>query len=711
MAKQNQSESVVTWQKLAEAECASLAKPRTDGVEIKPLYTKADLPTDPEGMPGLPPFTRGVRASMYVGKPWTIRQYAGFSTVEETNAFFRRALASGQTGLSVAFDLATHRGYDSDHPRVAADVGKAGVAVCSVEDMKRLFAGIDLGAVSVSMTMNGAVLPIMAAYILATEEQGVSAGQLTGTLQNDILKEFLVRNTYIYPPEASLRITTDIIAYCNANLPKFNPISISGYHLHEAGASAVQELAFTLADGIEYVRAALSHGLSAETFAPRLSFFFGIGMDFFTEIAKLRAARQLWATLLTDYFNVTEPKALALRMHCQTSGVSLAEQDPLNNITRTAYEALAAILGGTQSLHTNSYDEALALPSDTAARIARNTQLILAEETNITKVIDPLGGSYYIESLTAQLVQQARALIEKIETEGGMLKAIENGWIQDAIQTSAAQRQARLDNGTDVVIGVNKYRLDAEQRVETREVDNAAVRAQQIARLAELRKTRNEKEVTAALAALSAGAKGKENLLDLAIRAMRARATVGEVSAALETIFSRYQAPVRTLRGIYAAARRDDARFAQVKDQVSAKAPRLLILKLGQDGHDRGAKVVAAAFHDLGFQVELGPLFETPAEGAIRVREQGARIVGLSSLAGAHKDLVPQFMTELNRLDLTDVIVVVGGVIPPQDYAALFEAGVAAIYGPGTDLLTAAEELLGLLDKRNEPPASRSKKI
>ena len=687
----------------------SLHQQTHDQIEIKPIYLADDVAAAArEELPGQAPFTRGVRATMYVGKPWTIRQYAGFSTVEETNAFFRSALAAGQTGLSVAFDLATHRGYDSDHPRAAADVGKAGVAVDSVDDMQRLFDGIDLGKVSVSMTMNGAVLPIMAGYIVAAQEQGVSAQQLTGTLQNDILKEFLVRNTYIYPPAPSLRITTDIIAYCSTHLPRFNPVSISGYHMHEAGASPVQELAFTLADGLAYVKAAQQSGLTVEQFAPRLSFFFAIGMNFFMEVAKLRAARQLWASCLKDKFGVTDPKALMLRTHCQTSGVSLTEQDPLNNITRTAIEALAAVLGGTQSLHTNSYDEALALPSDTAARIARNTQLILAEETGVTQVVDPLGGSYYIETLTAELVSKARALIEKIEADGGMVKAVEHGWVQEEIQRSAAQRQARVDTGADVIVGVNKYRLENETRVETREVDNARVRSQQCERLLALRQSRDEKAVQQALANLILAAQGSGNLLELTIVAMRARATVGEVSAALEQVFSRHRAIARTLKGVYAAARHNDAEFLRVKELVSVQAPRLLILKLGQDGHDRGAKIIASAFGDLGFNVTLGPLFDSPAEGVQRVRDQQARIVGISTLAGAHKDLVPEFIRQLHAAGHHDVIVVVGGVVPPQDYAALFEAGVAAIYGPGTQLTAAAEELIGLINKRNAPPASRS---
>ena len=710
MPKPSQPEA---WVQLATRELEgqspdSLSVVTPDGLRLSPLYGADDVSGKADELPGMAPFARGIRATMYTKRPWTIRQYAGFSTVEETNAFFRTALAGGQMGLSVAFDLATHRGYDSDHPRAAADVGKAGVAIDTVEDMKDLFAGIDLGKVSVSMTMNGAVLPIMAAYIVAAEEQGVQPAQLSGTLQNDILKEFLVRNTYIYPPAPSLRITTDIIAYCSGHLPKFNPISISGYHMHEAGASAVQELAFTLADGLAYIDAAKASGLKVEAFAPRLSFFFAIGMDLFMEAAKLRAARVLWAQLLQQRYGVSDPKALMLRTHCQTSGVSLTEQDPLNNIVRTTIEALAAVLGGTQSLHTNSYDEALALPSDTAARIARNTQLIIAEESGITRTVDPLGGSYYVESLTQQLVDAALKLIEKVDASGGMAKAVEDGWVQADIQKTAAEKQARIDTGEQVIIGVNKYRLENEAKHEVRVVDNAAVRARQLESLRKVRAVRDEKMVQQALAALAEGAKGNGNLLALAIPAIRARATVGEVSAALEAVFTRHRAIARTLSGVYGGARKADPEFARVKQVIEAAgAPKLCILKLGQDGHDRGAKVIAAAFGDLGYQVELGPLFDTPQEAAHRVVTSGARVAGLSTLAGAHLALVPEFMKELKAQGGQEVIVVVGGVVPPQDYEPLFNCGISAIYGPGTSITAAAEEIAGLLSRRNEPPRSR----
>lgn len=706
------------WEKLAIGErdgapAQELIWATPEGIPLKPLYTEADAPeAAAEALPGVFPFTRGVRATMYTGKPWTIRQYAGFSTVEDTNAFFRKALSAGQTGLSVAFDLATHRGYDSDHPRAEADVGKAGVAVDTVEDMKRLFEGIDLGKVSVSMTMNGAVLPIMAAYIVAGEEQGVPLAQLSGTLQNDILKEFLVRNTYIYPPKPSLRIVSDIIAYTAQHLPKFNPVSISGYHMQEAGASAVEELAFTLADGLAYVEAAKASGLTIEKFAPRLSFFFAIGMNFFMEVAKLRAARLLWAKLLRERYGVTDPRALMLRTHCQTSGVSLTEQDPLNNITRTAYEALAAVLGGTQSLHTNSYDEALALPSETSSRIARNTQLILAEETGVTKVVDPLGGSYYVEALTTELAAAAEALIAEVDAKGGMVAAVESGWVQTRIQESAAKRQARVDRGEDVIIGVNKHRLESEAAVAVLEVDNLKVKTQQITRMHEVRAKRDERAVQQALANLTAAASSATaNLLDAAIPAMRARATVGEVSAALEVVFTRHKAIARTLSGVYAGVRGNDPEFTRVKTAIAARVekPRLTIIKLGQDGHDRGAKVVASAFGDLGFDVLLGPLFDTPDEAVARVLESRAQVVGISTLAGAHKDLVPLFISKLREAGASDVLVVVGGVVPPQDYQALFDAGVVAIYGPGTNIPVAADELLGLLDGRNEPPRSRGK--
>jgi methylmalonyl-CoA mutase len=706
------------WKDMVAAERGTaspegLIWPSPEGIGVKALYTSTDLPPgQTDSLPGQFPFTRGIRATMYTGKPWTIRQYAGFSTVEDTNAFFRKALAAGQTGLSVAFDLATHRGYDSDHPRAIADVGKAGVAVDTVEDMKRLFDGIDLGKVSVSMTMNGAVLPVMAAYIVAAEEQGVDPAHLSGTLQNDILKEFLVRNTYIYPPAPSLRIVADIMAYTAQHLPKFNPVSISGYHMQEAGASAVEELAFTLADGLAYIEAAKAGGLSIEKFAPRLSFFFAVGMNFFMEIAKLRAARLLWAKVLNSRYGVTDPRALMLRTHCQTSGVSLTEQDPLNNITRTAYEALAAVLGGTQSLHTNSYDEALALPSETSSRIARNTQLILAEETFVTKVVDPLGGSYYVEALTAELAEAAEALITKVDQKGGMKAAIESGWVQTRIEESATRRQARVDRGEDIIIGVNQHQPEAEAPVIVREVDSLKVRTQQIERMRTVRAKRDERAVQQALANLTAAAQSKTlNLLEATLPAMRARATVGEVSAALEVVFTRHKAIARTLSGVYAGARGHDPEFARVKAAVAALAqkPRLSIVKLGQDGHDRGAKVVASAFGDLGFAVKLGPLFDSPEEAVARVLQEKAQIAGLSTLAGAHKDLVLDFITKLRAAGGHDVLVVVGGVIPPQDYQTLFEAGVVAIYGPGTNIPVAAEELLGLLAGRNEPPHSRTR--
>lgn len=701
-----------TWlqlvQKELEGSALDLTVTTADGLALSPLYVAADVKGNDPALPGTVPFTRGVRATMYTRRPWTIRQYAGFSTVEETNAFFRKALGAGQMGLSVAFDLATHRGYDSDHPRAVADVGKAGVAIDTVEDMKALFDGIDLGKVSVSMTMNGAVLPVMAAYIVAAEEQGVKEAQLSGTLQNDILKEFLVRNTYIYPPAASLRVTTDIIAYCSENLPKFNPISISGYHMHEAGASIVQELAFTLADGLAYIDAAKARGLPVESFAPRLSFFFAIGMDFFMEVAKLRAARTLWAKLLQSRYGVTEPKALMLRTHCQTSGVSLTEQDPLNNIVRTTLEALAAVLGGTQSLHTNSYDEALALPSDTAARVARNTQLILAEESGVTRTVDPLGGSYYIESLTQQLVEAAEKLVTRVDASGGMVKAVEEGWVQAEIQTTAAQKQARIDRGDDVIIGVNKYRLEDEPKHDVRVIDNAMVLERQLGSMRKARAGRDEKAVQQALANLTAAAADeKANLLSLAIPAMRLRATVGEVTAALETTFTRHRAIARSLSGIYSGVRGQDAEFVRVREVVAAAGkPKLCVLKLGQDGHDRGAKVIAAAFGDLGYEIDLGPLFETPQEAAHRVVTSGAKVAGLSSLAGAHMDLVPEFIKELRAQGGQEVVVVVGGVVPPQDYEGLFLAGVSAIYGPGTSITAAAEEIIGLLARRNEPPLS-----
>jgi methylmalonyl-CoA mutase len=643
---------------------------------------------------------------MYAGRPWTIRQYAGFSTAEESNAFYRRNLAAGQKGLSVAFDLATHRGYDSDHPRVAGDVGKAGVAIDSVEDMKLLFDGIPLGEMSVSMTMNGAVLPVMAFYIVAGEEQGVSRAELTGTIQNDILKEFAVRNTYIYPPEPSMRIVADIIAFCAAEMPKFNSISISGYHMHEAGATAVQELAYTLADGMEYVRVAQKSGLNVDKFAPRLSFFFGIGMNLFMEVAKLRAARTLWARIMTQLGAKTE-KSKLLRTHCQTSGVSLTEQDPYNNIVRTTVEALAAVLGGTQSLHTNSFDEAIALPTDFSARIARNTQLILAEESGVIAVADPLGGSWYVEALTRELEDKAWTLIEEVEAHGGMTKAVAEGLPKHRIEEAAAERAAKVDTGETVIVGVNRYRLEQEEEHEFLEVDNAKVRAGQMARLEKVRASRDETEVRTALDALEAGARGGANLLALSVEAARARATLGEISDALERAFGRYHTTPEPVRGIY--GRRNDVRWkaaqsgtAQVTQRLGRK-PRLLVAKMGQDGHDRGANLVSSAFGDLGFEVIAGPLFQTPRETAAMAVEKQVDVVGASSLAAGHKTLIPELIDALKEADRADIKVVAGGVIPPQDYAALRAAGVQAIFGPGTNLADAADEVLRLLG-HNKPP-------
>jgi len=675
-----------------------------EGIAVAPIYSSADL----EGleainsMPGEAPYLRGVRSTMYTNRPWTIRQYAGFSTAEESNAFYRANLAAGQMGLSVAFDLATHRGYDSDHPRVTGDVGKAGVAIDSVEDMKILFADIPLDKMSVSMTMNGAVLPVLASYIVAGEEQGVSPEKLSGTIQNDILKEFMVRNTYIYPPEPSMRIVADIITYTATNMPKFNSISISGYHMHEAGATAVQELAFTLADGLEYVRSALDRGLDVDLFAGRLSFFFGIGMNFFMEVAKLRAARLLWTRIMSQ-FDPTQPASLMLRTHCQTSGVSLTEQDPYNNIVRTTVEALAAVLGGTQSLHTNSFDEAIALPSDFAARIARNTQLILAEETGITHVVDPLGGSYYIESLTHALASHAWAIIEEVEALGGMTKAVESGMPKLRIEEAAARRQAAVDKGEAVTVGVNKYRLENEDPIESREIDNTAVRAAQIARLAQVRANRDEALCREALARLTQGARGDANLLELAIEATRARATVGEISDALEEVFTRHRAQVRTIAGVYGDAYEGDEEYAQVRSAVEefavdqGRRPRLLVAKMGQDGHDRGAKVIATAFADLGFDVDVGTLFQTPEEVARDAVENDVHLVGVSSQAAGHKTLVPELIAELKKAGGNDILVVCGGVIPASDYEFLRSAGVSAIFGPGTNIPDAAREVLALL--------------
>ena len=674
-----------------------------EGIALKPLYTEQDLEgIGPTGWPGLPPFTRGPRASMYAGRPWTIRQYAGFSTAEDSNLFYRQNLKAGQMGLSVAFDLATHRGYDSDHPRVEADVGMAGVAIDSVEDMKILFDGIPLDRMSVSMTMNGAVLPVLANFIVAGEEQGVSPDRLSGTIQNDILKEFMVRNTYVYPPAPSMRIVADIIAFAAQKMPRFNSISISGYHMHEAGATAVQELGFTLADGMAYVRAAKARGLDVDAFAPRLSFFFGIGMNFFMEAAKLRAARLLWSEIMTT-LGAQSPESRILRTHCQTSGVSLTEQDPLNNVVRTTLEALAAVLGGTQSLHTNAFDEAIALPTEASARTARNTQLILQHESQITHVVDPLGGSYYVEALTHSLAQAARDLIARVEKDGGMTDAVEAGWPKLEIEAAAARRQARIDRGEDVIVGVNKFRNEDEKPIDIRAIDNGQVRAAQIAKLKKLKASRDTAKVTAALDNLRQGARGSANLLDLAIEAARARATVGEISSALEDVFGRHRAEIRSLSGVYA---KDfpalDEIAAEVKSftKEEGRRPRLLVAKLGQDGHDRGAKVVATAFGDLGFDVEIGALFRTPEEVVQDALDADADAIGISSLAGSHLSLVPQLTGQLKAKGRDDILVLVGGVIPPQDYEALRAAGVAAIFGPGTHIPDSARSVLGLIRAR-----------
>jgi methylmalonyl-CoA mutase len=684
-----------------------ISRDTPEGIKLKVVYGPQDAADIEPGRPGEPPFTRGPYATMYAGRPWTIRQYAGFSTAEESNAFYRRNLKAGQKGLSVAFDLATHRGYDSDNPRVAGDVGMAGVAIDTVEDMKLLFDGIPLDTMSVSMTMNGAVLPVMAFFIVAGEEQGVSHDKLTGTIQNDILKEFAVRNTYIYPPEPSMRIVSDIIAYCAAEMPKFNSISISGYHMHEAGATAVQELAYTLADGREYVRAAIKSGLEIDDFAGRLSFFWGIGMNLFMEVAKLRAARTLWHRIMTD-LGAQKDESKRLRTHCQTSGVSLTEQDAYNNIIRTTIEALAAVLGGTQSLHTNSFDEAIALPTDFSARIARNTQLILAEESGVTAVADPLGGSYYVEALTRELEEKAWALIEEVEAHGGMTKAVAEGLPKHRIEEAAAARAAKVDTGETVIVGANRYRLDEEEEHDILEVDNARVRAGQIARIEKLRASRDEAKVRAALDALEQGARGDANLLALSVEAARARATLGEISDALERVFGRYGTTPEPVRGIYGKARRDgrwkgaEEGTRSVAERLGRK-PRIMVAKMGQDGHDRGANLVSSAFTDLGFEVIPGPLFQTPRETAQMAVEKDVDVVGASSLAAGHRTLIPEMIEALKDMGRADIKVVAGGVIPPQDYAALRAAGVQAIFGPGTNLADAADEVLRLLG-HNRPP-------
>jgi methylmalonyl-CoA mutase len=698
------------WAELARRELKgadpdSLIWSTPEGIPVKPLYTHDDL----AGLhhlgtiPGAAPFVRGPRATMYAGRPWTIRQYAGFSTAEASNAFYRRALAAGQQGVSVAFDLATHRGYDSDHPRVEGDVGKAGVAIDSVEDMKILFDGIPLGEVSVSMTMNGAVIPVLASFIVAGEEQGVARAALSGTIQNDILKEFMVRNTYIYPPEPSMRIVADIIEYTAKEMPKFNSISISGYHMQEAGATLVQELAFTLADGKEYVKTAIARGMDVDAFAPRLSFFFAIGMNFFMEAAKLRAARILWHRIM-EGFDARKPESLMLRTHCQTSGVSLQEQDPMNNIVRTAYEALSAVLGGTQSLHTNSFDEAIALPTEFSSRIARNTQLVLQHETGVTRVVDPLAGSYYVEALTDQLAREAWTLIEEVDALGGMTKAVASGMPKLRIEEAAARRQAAVDRGEEVIVGVNRYRKGTEDPVDILDVDNVAVRASQVERLARIRAARDPEACERALVALTeAAVSGRGNLLALAVEAARARATVGEISMAMEKVFGRHRAEVQTLSGVYGAAYEGDEGFAAIQRDVEAFAdeegrrPRMLVVKMGQDGHDRGAKVIATAFADIGFDVDVGPLFQTPEEAAVDAIDNDVHVVGISSQAAGHKTLAPQLVEALRAKGAGEILVICGGVIPQQDYDFLKARGVKAIFGPGTNIPDAAAEILALI--------------
>jgi methylmalonyl-CoA mutase len=702
------------WRELAKKELGGkdpeeLARVTPDGLRIRPLYTAADL----EGLaltdtlPGLFPFLRGPRATMYANRPWTLRQYAGFSTAEESNAFYRANLAAGQQGLSVAFDLATHRGYDSDHPRVTGDVGKAGVAIDSVEDMKTLFAGIPLDKVTVSMTMNGAVLPVMACFIVAGEEQGVPREKLAGTIQNDILKEFMVRNTYIYPPEPSMRIVADIIEYTAKHMPKFNSISISGYHMQEAGATTVQELAFTIADGLEYVRAARGKGLDVDAFAGRLSFFWCIGMSFYLEIAKMRAARRIWAERMQKEFAPKRAESLMLRTHCQTSGASLTEQDPMNNVIRTTVEAMAAVFGGTQSLHTNGYDEAVSLPTDAAARVARNTQLILQEESGITAVVDPWGGSYFMEQLTESVYAAAQQLIDEVEELGGMTRAIQAGMPKLRIEEAAARRQARIDSGADVIVGVNKYRLDEETPLEVRDIDNTAVRESQVRRLGEIRARRDAGAVEKALAKLEElAASGQGNLLEAGVEAARVRATLGEISFALEKVYSRHRAEVRSVSGVYGGSYRGDDEFEAAQREVEAFAaqegrrPRMLVVKLGQDGHDRGMKVIATAFADLGFDVDVGPLFQTPEEAAQQAIDADVHVVGVSSQAAGHRTLVPLLVDALRAKGAPEIAVVVGGIVPPRDYPYLRERGVAAVFGPGTAIPKAAREVLQVVRNR-----------
>ncbi|MBT4230769.1 MAG: methylmalonyl-CoA mutase [Rhodobacteraceae bacterium] len=697
------------WQEIAAKELrgrdpADLTWNTLEGIAVDPIYTADDLQglTHLEGLPGQEPFTRGVKATMYAGRPWTIRQYAGFSTAEASNAFYRKALAAGQQGVSVAFDLATHRGYDSDHPRVIGDVGKAGVAIDSVEDMKILFEGIPLDKVSVSMTMNGAVIPILANFIVTGEEQGYDCQVLSGTIQNDILKEFMVRNTYIYPPEPSMRIIADIIEYTSSNMPKFNSISISGYHMQEAGANLVQELAYTLADGKEYVKTAMARGMDIDQFAPRLSFFFAIGMNFFMEAAKLRAARLLWHRIMEE-LGAKTPKSKMLRTHCQTSGVSLQEQDPYNNVVRTAYEAMSAVLGGTQSLHTNALDEAIALPTEFAARIARNTQLILQEETGVTNVVDPLAGSYYVEKLTSDLAEAAWKLIEEVDDMGGMTKAVASGLPKLRIEETAARRQADIDRGDQVIVGVNKYRLPEEDPIDILDIDNEAVREAQVTRLKQIREARDEAACDAALAELERRAQAGGNLLEAAVEAARARASVGEISMAMEKIFGRHRAEVKTLAGVYGKAYENDEGFAAIQRDIEAFAeeegrrPRMLVVKMGQDGHDRGAKVIATAFADIGFDVDVGPLFQTPEEAAQDAIDNDVHVIGISSQAAGHKTLAPELIKILAARDAGDILVICGGVIPQQDYDFLKNAGVKAIFGPGTNIPSAAQDILSLI--------------
>ncbi|SLN27933.1 Methylmalonyl-CoA mutase [Roseivivax jejudonensis] len=697
------------WKALAEKELKGrsiddLTWKTLEGIDIQPLYTAEDIEGLPHlgSMPGLEPFTRGVKATMYAGRPWTIRQYAGFSTAEESNRFYRSALDAGQQGVSVAFDLATHRGYDSDHPRVVGDVGKAGVAIDSVEDMKVLFDGIPLDQVSVSMTMNGAVIPVLASFIVTGEEQGHDASVLSGTIQNDILKEFMVRNTYIYPPEPSMRIIADIIEYTSNEMPRFNSISISGYHMQEAGANLVQELAYTLADGKEYVETAVARGMDIDRFAGRLSFFFAIGKNFFMEAAKLRAARMLWHRIMTD-LGAQNPRSKMLRTHCQTSGVSLSEQDPYNNVIRTAYEAMSAVLGGTQSLHTNALDEAIALPTDFSARIARNTQLILQEETGVTNVVDPLAGSYYVEKLTHDLAEKAWDLIEEVDGMGGMTKAVASGMPKLRIEEAAATRQAMIDRGEDVIVGVNKYRRAKEDDLDIRDIDNSVVRDSQVAALKRIRETRDQPACDAALAELERVAREDGNLLAAAVEAARARATVGEISMAMEKVFGRHRAEVKTLAGVYGAAYEGDEGFAAIQKAVEefaeeeGRRPRMLVVKMGQDGHDRGAKVIATAFADIGFDVDVGPLFQTPEEAAQDAVDNDVHVIGISSQAAGHKTLAPQLIEALRAQGAEDILVICGGVIPQQDYAFLQKAGVKAIFGPGTNIPEAAQDILRLI--------------